>query len=252
MLKFLRPRGGAPVPARFKGPEGETVYAIGDVHGCSGELEVLLKRIDGEISSGGRPAQLVFLGDYVDRGPDSAGVIARLVDDSLPGDRQSFLMGNHEESMLAVLDGDLETLSGWLRYGGLETLQSYGIDRGEVLRLGSDLPDRMREVIPEAHVEFMRSCEDFVKTGDYLFVHAGIRPGVALSDQDTADLRWIRSGFLDDDQTDHGMMVVHGHSVVEEPEIRSNRIGIDTGCYRSGCLSALVIEGQNRRFLSTG
>ena len=251
VLKFLRPRGAASVSARFQGPEGETVYAIGDVHGCLAELELLLQCISGEISSSGCSAHLVFLGDYVDRGPDSAGVLRRLVGGPLPGNRQSFLMGNHEEAMLASLDGDLETLSGWLRYGGLDTLESYGIGRGEVLRLGSSLPERMREVIPEAHIAFLRACEDYVQAGDYLFVHAGIRPGVPLPDQDSTDLRWIRSGFLDDDQTDHGMLVVHGHSVVAEPETRSNRIGIDTGCFRSGRLTALVVEGPERRFLST-
>ena len=251
MLKFLRQRGAAPLSTRYRGPAEETVYAIGDVHGCLAELELLLKRISDEESSDPRPAHLVFLGDYVDRGPDSAGVLARLVEGPLPGDRHSFLMGNHEEAMLASLDGDMETLSGWLRYGGLETLKSYGIGRGDVLRLGSDLPSRMREAIPESHVAFLRACEDYVQAGDYLFVHAGIRPGVPLPDQDTADLRWIRNGFLDDDQTDHGVMVVHGHTVADQPETRSNRIGIDTGCFQSGRLTALVIQDQERRFLST-
>ena len=251
MLKFLRGRKAATAKPRFRGPEGRTVYAIGDVHGCLAELELLLERISSEVFSTDQEAELIFLGDYVDRGPDSAGVLKHLVEEPLPGSRHSFLMGNHEEAMLAVLDGDQDRLTGWLRFGGLETLASYGIDRAEVLRLGVDLPVRMRQVIPDDHVNFLRRCEDFVSAGDFLFVHAGIRPGIPLADQDSADLRWIRSGFLDDNQTDHGMMVVHGHSVVEEPESRSNRIAIDTGCFRTGRLTALVIEGGERRFLST-
>ena len=232
-------------------PDGQIVFAIGDIHGCRSHLELLLERISDEISYSSASAKLIFLGDYVDRGPDSAGVLERLASGPLPGDSQAFLIGNHEEAMLAVLDGDMESLSGWLRYGGRETLESYGIGRAEVMQLGADLPERMREAIPASHVDFLRRCQDYVLLGDYLFVHAGIRPGVPLSEQDTADLRWIRSGFLDDDSTDHGMMVVHGHTIVDEPETMSNRIGIDTGCFQTGRLTALVLEGRQRRFLST-
>lgn len=253
MLKFLgRSKAKEPISKRFQGPQGERVYAIGDVHGCRSELELLLQRITDDISGAGGPAHLVFLGDYVDRGPDSAGVLGRLVDGPLPGTRHSFLMGNHEEAMLSVLDGELETLPGWLRYGGVETLESYGIARTDILRLGSDLPRHIREVIPRAHIDFLRACEDYVEAGDYLFVHAGIRPGISLAEQEPSDLRWIRSGFVDDDQTDHGVLVVHGHTITDEPETKPNRIGIDTGCYRSGRLTALVLDGAHRRFLSTG
>lgn len=251
MLSLLRRRKAASPPDRFRGPDGETVYAIGDVHGCLTELELLLQRISDEISSAAQPAHLIFLGDYVDRGPDSAGVLRRLVEGAIPGNHHSFLLGNHEEAMLDSLEGDLETLTGWLRYGGLETLESYGITRGEALALRSELPARMCEVIPEAHIAFLKACENYVKAGDYVFVHAGIRPGIPLEDQDAADLRWIRSGFLDDDQTDHGVMVVHGHSIAKEPQVRRNRIGIDTGCFQSGRLTALVIQGSVRRFLRT-
>jgi serine/threonine protein phosphatase 1 len=251
MLKFLRRSVPRQVPPQFQGPGDECVYAIGDVHGCAAELNLLLDRITGEVSSHGRASHLVFLGDYVDRGPDSAGVLRRLVEGPLPGVRHSFLLGNHEEAMLAVLDGDLERLPGWLRYGGFETLESYGISRQEALRLRSELPERMREIIPAAHVDFMRSCDDYIQSGDYIFVHAGIRPGIPLPEQEPVDLRWIRDGFLDDDETEHGVMVVHGHTISEEPETRKNRIGIDTGCYQSGHLTALVIEGGDRRFIST-
>lgn len=253
MLKFLRrerseqKRG----PDRFRGPSGWNLYAIGDIHGCLAELELLLARISEEISANGRPAHLIFLGDYVDRGPDSAGVLDRLIGGPLPGERQTFLMGNHEEAMLSALDGDLETLTGWLRYGGVETLESYGIARADALRLGHALPARMREAVPEAHVAFLRGCEDKVRAGDYLFVHAGIRPGIPIDEQDSGDLRWIRDRFLEDEVTDHGAMVVHGHTISDEPEVRRNRIGIDTGCFQSGRLTALVVEDGERRFLNS-
>lgn len=250
MLKFLQRREKGPPSPKAQGPAGETLYAIGDVHGCRDELEQLLDRITDEISSAGASAHLIFLGDYVDRGPDSSGVLSRLVDGPLPGTRQSFLMGNHEEAMLAVVDGDLESLPGWLRYGGTETLESYGLGRADILRAGADLPRLMREVVPEAHIEFLRGCEDYVRAGDYLFVHAGIRPGVPLAQQDPSDLRWIRDGFLEDEHTDHGMLVVHGHTISKEPQMKSNRIGVDTGCYQSGRLTALIVEGGQRRFLS--
>ena len=254
MLKFpglRRSETAAPRTARFRGPEDELVYAIGDIHGCRAELDLLLGRITDELSDVGRTGHLIFLGDYIDRGPDSAGVLDRLVEGPIPGSRQSFLAGNHEEALLAILDGDIEALNGWLRYGGLDTLRSYGIDRAAIVRLGSGLAAHMLEIIPSTHVDFLRACADYVQAGDYLFVHAGIRPGIPIGEQDSADLRWIRSGFLDDDQSNHGVMVVHGHSVAKEPEIRSNRIGIDTGCYRTGRLTALVIDGRETRFLST-
>ncbi|MEO5972212.1 MAG: metallophosphoesterase family protein, partial [Sphingomicrobium sp.] len=195
---------------------------------------------------------VVFLGDLVDRGPDSAGVIRRLLDGPLPGHRHSFLMGNHEEAMLRVWDGEEDTLRGWLTYGGRETLASYGLGRNEIFKLAADLPRAMREVVPQAHIDFIRGFDDQVRVGDYLFVHAGIRPGVPLDEQDQSDLRWIREEFLYDEDSDHGVMVVHGHTIAAEPEVRSNRIGIDTGCYSSGRLTALVLEGTERRFLTTG
>jgi serine/threonine protein phosphatase 1 len=139
-------------------------------------------------------------------------------------------------------------IAGWLRFGGVQTLESYGLSRGDIFKLGSDLPKRMREVVPAAHMEFMRRMEDQVRIGDYLFVHAGIRPGYPLNQQQPNDLRWIREEFLSDER-DHGAMIVHGHTIVASPELRSNRIGIDTGCYSSGRLTALVLEGTERRFL---
>jgi serine/threonine protein phosphatase 1 len=194
---------------------------------------------------------LVFIGDLIDRGPDSAAVIARLMSGALPCDRQLFIMGNHEEAMLEAWGGDMETLQGWLAFGGRETLQSYGIDRSETYRLGPEIVRRMREAVPIEHIRFIESFQDRVRLGDYLFVHAGIRPGIPIDEQDSYDLRWIRREFLDDGETDHGAVIVHGHTISDEPEVHANRIGIDTGCFASGRLTALVLEGAERRFLST-
>ena len=231
------------------GPAGTVVYAVGDIHGCASQLDLLLGRIGDEISSSGADSHLIFLGDYVDRGPDSAGVLDRLTGGGLPGSRHSFLLGNHEEAMLAVLDGDASNLRSWLRYGGMQTLESYGISRTDVVRLGSDLPRHFRQVIPEAHINLVRSCEIMIRAGDYCFVHAGIRPGIPLEEQDPSDLRWIRGEFLSDTESDHGVMVVHGHTISKEPEVGRSRIGIDTGCYESGRLTALVIDGAETRFI---
>ncbi|MEO6359600.1 MAG: metallophosphoesterase [Sphingomicrobium sp.] len=224
------------------------VYAVGDVHGCAIELDRLLTIIADECRTAQVITHLIFLGDLIDRGPASAEVVARLERRDLPGDRHDFLMGNHEEIMVRVFDGDVGHLEGWLKYGGVQTLESYGIEREEILRLGLDLPSRMRDCIPHRDMEFLRNFRDQLRIGDYLFVHAGIRPGVALAEQSSRDLRWIRQGFLDD-STDHGFFVIHGHTICEEPDIASNRIGVDTGCYQSGRLTAIVLEGASRRFL---
>jgi len=235
----------------FEVPAGTRVYAIGDIHGCLAELKSLVERIRADSAGFDGDVTLVFVGDFIDRGPASAGVIDYLIAGDLPGRHQRFLMGNHEEAMIEVMHGDGESLNGWLRYGGMQTLESYGIDRAEVLKLGVDLPRRLREVVPQAHVDFLSALEDQVRIGDYLFVHAGIRPGTPLHEQEQFDLRWIRDEFLEDDETDHGVMVVHGHTIAAEPELRRNRIGIDTGCFSSGRLTAVVLEGEERRFLST-
>jgi serine/threonine protein phosphatase 1 len=230
---------------------GTRVYAVGDVHGCLQELERLLAVIAQDQGTSIGTSYLVFIGDLIDRGPDSAGVIERLMSGALPCDRHLFIMGNHEEAMLDAWGGDMETLQGWLAYGGRETLQSYGVDRSDTYRLGPDILRRIREAVPAEHIGFIQSFEDRVRLGDYLFVHAGVRPGIPIEQQDSYDLRWIRSEFLDDGDTDHGAVVVHGHTISDEPEVRANRIGIDTGCFASGRLTALVLEGSERRFLST-
>lgn len=226
-------------------PGGWRVYAIGDVHGCLDQLNRLLDRIAGDLHKRASKAHLIFLGDLIDRGPDSAGVVNRLLSGSLPGDRQTFLSGNHEEVLLDCYDGNLETCGPWLQFGGLQTLESYGLSRTEIFERAGQLSEALREVIPADHISFVRSFSNYLEIGDYLFVHAGIRPNVALDQQSASDLRWIRNDFLDS-AVDHGRVVVHGHSIVPEIDVRHNRISVDTGCYRTGQLSALVLEAANK------
>jgi serine/threonine protein phosphatase 1 len=230
-------------------PAHTRIYAIGDVHGCRAELDRLLDLIRADNVAFTGKIRFVFLGDLVDRGPDSAGVVDRVMELSRGQERCNTLMGNHEEAMLASLDGTADP-RGWLSYGGTQTLESYGIARAEQFASGFDLARRMAEAIPLEQIAFLRGLPDHLVIGDYLFVHAGIRPGIPLELQKAADLRWIRSGFLES-EVDHQCIVVHGHTITSEPEQRANRIGIDTGCYAGGPLTALVLEGATRRFLQT-
>jgi len=234
-------------------PEGQRVYAIGDVHGRFDLLVRLIERIksDGR-DRGPADIQVVMLGDLVDRGPESAHVLEYLR--AQQGGFATFhcIAGNHEEAMLASIGDDaLPEETGWLTYGGRETMLSYGAEDSLFSAKGAELAARMRKHIPETHIAFLNSLPDRVMIGDYLFVHAGIRPGVPIDQQTSADLRWIRDPFLTGDR-DHGMMVVHGHTIRQGPEIRHNRIGIDTGAYNSGILTALALEGNDRWFLAEG
>jgi len=234
-------------------PGGYRLYAVGDVHGRDDLLDELLQMI--ETDNAVRPHAeviLVFLGDLIDRGPASAKVIERLRTYRRPGFRLVFLSGNHEEVLLRILDGEARLIGDWLRFGGAECLASYGADSGQVRRSPPrEAVDLVRSAIPEQHVQFLRSFDDTFRAGGYLFVHAGIRPGLSLEEQAPADLRWIREPFLSD-AADHGFMVVHGHTIREQIEERANRIGIDTGAYRHGVLSALALEGEARWFLQAG
>ena len=241
-------------------PAGTRLYAIGDIHGRADLLDRLLAAIETDAATA-RNVRLVvvFLGDYVDRGDGSRAVIERLLaGPGATGHRLAFqwvcLMGNHERSMLDFLD-DAESGIAWLTNGALATIANYvddGVD-GE-----RDIPSfgmrgvqaRLRRALPAAHHDFLRRLRPCHQEGDYFFVHAGVRPGISLDAQDPADMMWIRRPFLSC-RDDHGKLVVHGHTVVPEPEICSNRIGIDTGAYATGRLTALVAEGDQRWFLST-
>lgn len=244
---FRRQRG--PVqPA--SGPAGKRAYAIGDIHGRADLLDALLRQIAKEEES--RPAAdtfIVFLGDLIDRGADSAGVVDRLLTTNWGHATPIFLMGNHEEMLLRILDGDHVIVHDWLSYGGFECAQSYGAPAATMIASSDeDAVAMLVEAIPAAHVDFIRSFGDSFRFGDYLFVHAGIRPGVPLEQQSVRDLRWIRDGFLDVTRND-GVTVVHGHTIVREVSEGAGRIGIDTGAYTSGTLTALCVDGTERKFL---
>ncbi|MEQ9643423.1 MAG: metallophosphoesterase [Alphaproteobacteria bacterium] len=245
---------------RKPGPKGKTVppfhrvYAIGDIHGRLDLLDDLLQQIvaDREAAKPAR-AVLIYLGDYVDRGPDSRGVIDRLLAPPPDGFDVVHLLGNHEALMLHFLADDRAGF-GWLSNGGVATLASYGIEvAGEVYRREdlTALRVELRERLPDAHRQFLQGLGLHHREGDYLFVHAGIRPGVPLDDQTADDLIWIREAFLDS-KADHGFVVVHGHSIRQEVVLRANRIGIDTGAFASGTLTCLVLQDDRYELLQTG
>ena len=227
-------------------PDGQRVYAIGDVHGRFDLLIGLLKRI--KVDNASRQvaeAHVIMLGDLVDRGPHSAHVLEYLRSHRDGFANFHFVGGNHEEAMLAALRGDAPEETGWLDFGGRETMLSYGADPSIFDAQGTELAAAMRRFVPRIHLDFLEDFEDSIQFGDYLFVHAGIRPGIMIEQQSRKDLRWIRQLFLEDDR-DHGVVVVHGHSITQEPDVRHNRIGIDTGAYKSGVLTALALERGER------
>lgn len=238
--------------ARHALPEGRRVYAVGDIHGCLDLFEALVETIrEDDAARGDAETELILLGDLVDRGPDSAAVIDRAIGWAADWADLEALLGNHEASMCAVLDGDLRWLDSWLTYGGVETLLSYGVDRRIIASGdGEEIAEAAREAVPRAHRDWLAERPFHLARGDYLFVHAGIRPGIPLAEQSPEDLLWIRDEFLSN-RADHGPMVVHGHSIRERIDERPNRIGIDTGAFMTGKLTALGIEGKERWFLQS-
>lgn len=230
-------------------PDGVRVYAVGDIHGRADLLIRLLSRIDADLVAhpAARPIH-VFLGDYIDRGPASRQVIECLINRSLSHEA-IYLRGNHEAFLIEFLN-DSTVLPQWQQYGGLETLLSYGIlpqpdcDRGEQDRLA----EALAALLPPNHRRFLGALSSSFTCGDFFFVHAGVRPGVALEEQEDQDLLWIRDDFLLSDD-DFGKIVVHGHSPVENPEVRANRINIDTGAYATGRLTCLRIDRDQLSFL---
>ncbi len=235
-------------------PAGSRVYAIGDIHG---RLD-LLARLHDLISADAAAASaqrkvVVYLGDYVDRGPDTRGVVDLLMRKPLAGFEHIHLLGNHEDYLLQFLENPAVGPH-WCSFGGIETLVSYGVRPPSPFLVRAAEYETARQAlaerIPPAHVEFMRDLRLTHQEGDYFFAHAGVKPGVALASQQAKDLLWIRDEFLDNDD-DFGACVVHGHTIVEAPEERPNRIGIDTGAFATGRLTALVLDGTARRFIQT-
>jgi serine/threonine protein phosphatase 1 len=234
-------------------PEGQLLYAVGDIHGRLDLLEAMLGRIEADArGSHAERRTLVFLGDYVDRGPDSKGVVETLIGGLPKGFEAHFLKGNHEAILLNFLD-DAWSLDNWLLNGGDATMRSYGLDTDRLARLHAPTElwrQALQEALPETHLHFYRSLRLSVAFGDYLFVHAGVNPSVPLGEQSEADLIWIRGPFLDHAEA-FGKIVVHGHTPGKEPVTRSNRIGIDTGAFFTGRLTALKLERGSRQFLRT-
>ncbi len=248
---FRNPFRAAPAPRGASVPAGERVYAIGDIHGRCDLFNALIGAIDADDAArGSARTTVVLLGDLIDRGPDSAGVIAAAR--AWQARRKvRILMGNHEEMFLGAL-AKLDVLRHFLRFGGRETVLSYPVDRDAYNSATLEQTQALiAAAVPAADLEFIGGFEDTVVIGDYLFVHAGIAPGVALDDQEVHNLRWIRHEFLDH-REDHGHVVVHGHTITQDPEFRHNRIGIDTGAYLHGRLTALVLEGSERHLITAG
>ncbi len=230
----------------------ERIYAVGDIHGRLDLLRALYARIEADAQQAPGRCSLVFLGDYVDRGPDSAGVIEFLSSRIDPALNAVFLKGNHEDLWRRFLD-EPELGPGWFDTGGVMTVVSYGIREGLAGRAAdfAAIAARLRQAMPAEHHAFLDGLGHSHRSGDYVFAHAGIRPRVPVERQDPADLMWIRREFLGAEGFD-GLCVVHGHSQVTEAANLPHRVGIDTGAYHSGRLTCVVLDGEERRFLSTG
>jgi serine/threonine protein phosphatase 1 len=222
------------------------LYAIGDVHGCAALLADVHERIAADLRE--RPAgyRIIHLGDYADRGPDSAGTIGRLAQMTAEDDRVICLRGNHDQLLMDFLTDPLRAADLFLSNGGDATLASYGVPVGAYDP--EELSAELNRLLPPADRAFLFALPLSAGFGDYFFVHGGIRPGVPLEAQVPADLLWIRQEFLLD-RRDHGVVVVHGHTPAEEPEVKPNRINIDTGAVFGGPLTCLVLEEAEHRFL---
>lgn len=242
-----------PVEAASRIPAGERVYAIGDIHGRDDLFAALLAKI--EADNAARPSAkttLILLGDLVDRGPESAGVVERAARLGAPFDAVRLLIGNHEECFLAALTGDVRKLRYFIRIGGDATVKSYW--RDDTAYASADFEElawRLPALVPQSHVDFLGRGDDLIQIGDYVFVHAGVRPGVPLDRQKLSDLRWIREEFLDADPS-HDVTVIYGHTISDEVDEAPGRIGIDTGAYVTGRLTAIGLEGGERWILDTG
>jgi serine/threonine protein phosphatase 1 len=252
MFEQLFRRRSTVLAPKGRVPTGQRIYAVGDIHGRLDLLDLLLGIIEADNASR-QPAQsrIIFLGDVIDRGPSSAQVVDRAIEVAAGTWHCQFLLGNHEEVFLNALDGDLKALGFFIRIGGRETILSYGISEKEYQDADyQELHTLLTERVPPSHIAFLKSFEDLIVLGDFAFVHAGVKPGQTLADQRTSDLRWIRREFLEHKQG-FEKIIVHGHTIADEVELRPHRIGLDTGAYSSGKLTAMGFEAGERWVLDT-
>lgn len=241
-----------PLTSRRERPQvlpGQRIYAIGDIHGRADLLQALFDRIDADLRSHPAPSAIqVFLGDYMDRGPNSRHVLDLLVSRKQQHETV-FLKGNHEAYVCLVLN-DASAITEWQRMGGISTLLSYGVTPSSRPdpKKGEDVALAFRQAFPAKHRRFVNGLALSFTCGDFFFAHAGVRPGIALQLQRQEDLLWIRDDFLLHED-DFGKIVVHGHTPTNRPDVRPNRINIDTGAYATGRLTCLVLEGDQMRFI---
>ena len=241
-----------PVPITRRVPDGTRVYCVGDIHGRDELLQEMAKRVETDMEFRSFDhAVTVFLGDYVDRGFGSMRVVERLACSTWPTPVIA-LAGNHEDLLMGFLKNDW-VLNAWRSLGGLETLHSYGVDVGLAMsgRNFGAVQAAFAAAFPERHRHFLETLKVSTSIGDYFFCHAGVRPGVPLDRQDRDDLLNIRDPFLSSEM-EYGKLIVHGHTPSVAPEVRPNRIGIDTAAYATGRLTCLVLEKDERRFLRVG
>jgi len=241
-----------PVRAPASIPDGIRVYAIGDIHGRADLLDELMQRIAQDRAGHSGRCRIIFLGDYVNRGGSSRQVLERLSAMAQASDEHVFLMGNHEEILLRMIDGTPALVRLFLKMGGRETLLSYGMTAAQYHAATlTEIADFLQAEIPVRHLDFLCSLGTQLLLGDYLFVHAGVDVARGPLEQDSGLTRWIREGFADRD-VDYEKVVVHGHTITDQVSQGASRIGIDTGAYASGRLTALVLEQASRRILQTG
>lgn len=249
---FRKITGQNKAPSTFLIPEHTRVYCIGDIHGRDDLLESIHDKIILDSTGYSGEKILIYLGDYIDRGLHSKEVVDLLLNKPLEGFESIYLRGNHEQVLQDFLNIDSGIATEWFNFGGLATVLSYGVSVagipfGEKLnQLQHDLADK----IPASHLSFYSQLLYSYELGDYFFVHAGVKPKVALDRQSELDMMWIRAEFLNSKYR-YEKMIIHGHSVTNEPSVLANRIGIDTGAYASGVLTCLVLEGEQRRFFAT-
>ena len=242
---FRRTADASPARPAPRIAQGLRLYAVGDIHGRADLLRRLHRVVREDAEAAPEPRRrIVYLGDYVDRGPEARAVLDLLIDEPLLGFERVHLKGNHEDALLRFFE-NAAIGPVWLGFGGAATLLSYGVPapaspaRDELLRM----QEAFAAAFPERHRAFLEGLATRHEEGDYLFVHAGVRPGVPLGDQREEDLLWIREPFLST-AADFGKIVVHGHSIAYDPEFRHNRIGIDTGAFATGRLTCLVLAGD--------